>query len=438
MPQLLTVRWPLFARLEALLFFPVAMQLASEIAWVQTIVDRWVAPAVAPLGPRFGIPDQATYWVMIAIVVFVPYVGAMVVADRFLTVRKGYALLSIVMIGAWIWAASHLAQPIAALLPDRIVSAIAFPPSTIPVAAGLLALLLHLRALWVGVLDRGDVAAHLIAEREERAYRPRSAERGRRAQDVYYRETAAFRDWRPQRELDGLGGAPRESTAVKALSMLTWIAIVGGTAFAYFNWNNFTAPGPTDNAAPAVRVSAGPLVPVHGVLAAAPPVPPEVVPAAPAAMGQPIVTAAMPTVQRPTEMSANDRSSDVYVGSNEAVAERGTDGGFAFDAVVNGSHVRMLFDTGASVVVLRAEDAEQLGINVNRLIYSAQVKTANGTADVAPIIIKSMLVGNITLRDVVGCVAKRGTLQQNLLGQAFLTRLAGFDVENNLLVLRGR
>ena len=55
---------------------------------------------------------------------------------------------------------------------------------------------------------------------------------------------------------------------------------------------------------------------------------------------------------------------------------------------------------GESVVVLRAEDAERIGINMNRLIYSARVKTANGTADVAPIIIESMLVGNITLRNV--------------------------------------
>ena len=93
---------------------------------------------------------------------------------------------------------------------------------------------------------------------------------------------------------------------------------------------------------------------------------------------------------------------------------------------------------GASVVGLRAEDAMRIGIPVAKLSYSAKVKTANGTADVAPIVIGSMLIGNITLRNVPGFVAKPGMLQENLLGQTFLERLAGFNVEKNLLVLKGR
>jgi aspartyl protease family protein len=145
----------------------------------------------------------------------------------------------------------------------------------------------------------------------------------------------------------------------------------------------------------------------------------------------------MPAVQRPTDFSANGQSSSMFVGPNEAVAERGDDGSFAFDAVVNGGHTRMVFDTGASIVVLRPEDAVRLGFNMNRLNYSAKVKTANGTSEVAPVIIDSLMIGNITLRNVVGCVARPGALHENLLGQAFLARLAGFNVEKNLLVLKG-
>ena len=52
--------------------------------------------------------------------------------------------------------------------------------------------------------------------------------------------------------------------------------------------------------------------------------------------------------------------------------------------------------------------------------------------------IGTMMIGNITLRNVPGFVAKQGMLQENLLGQTFLARLAGFNVENNLLVLKGR
>jgi aspartyl protease family protein len=74
---------------------------------------------------------------------------------------------------------------------------------------------------------------------------------------------------------------------------------------------------------------------------------------------------------------------------------------------------------------------------VSRLNYSAKVKTANGAADVAPITIDTVTVGNITLRAVQGFVAKQGMLQTNLLGQTFLARLAGYNVEKNVLVLRG-
>jgi aspartyl protease family protein len=123
---------------------------------------------------------------------------------------------------------------------------------------------------------------------------------------------------------------------------------------------------------------------------------------------------------------------------NEAIAERGGDGGFAFDAIVNGAHMRMLFDTGATVVALRAEDAIRLGIPVNKLNYSAKVKTANGVAEVAPVMIDSITIGNITQRAVQGFVAKQGMLQTNLLGQSFMTRLAGYNVEKNLLWLKGR
>jgi aspartyl protease family protein len=72
------------------------------------------------------------------------------------------------------------------------------------------------------------------------------------------------------------------------------------------------------------------------------------------------------------------------------------------------------------------------------LNYTAKVKTANGTADVAPITIDTLTIGNITQRAVPGFVAKQGTLQVNLLGQAFLSRLSGYNVERNVLLLKGR
>ena len=120
----------------------------------------------------------------------------------------------------------------------------------------------------------------------------------------------------------------------------------------------------------------------------------------------------------------------------EAVAVRRPDGHYGFDTRVNGAMVRMMFDTGASSIVLRAEDAAKVGLNPDKLEYRVPVSTANGRAMAAPVTLEAVTVGNITLKNVRALVARPGVLQENLLGQSFLSRLSGYSVERNRLVLR--
>jgi len=120
-----------------------------------------------------------------------------------------------------------------------------------------------------------------------------------------------------------------------------------------------------------------------------------------------------------------------------ASAIRLRNGHFVFDAEVNGVTVPMMFDTGASFVTLRAEDAAHLGINTATLQYSRRINTANGTADVASTMIAAMKIGNIARANVAAFVAKPGTLAVNLLGQSFLKTMAGFAQDGERLVLRG-
>ena len=444
MPQLFTVRWPLFARLEAFLFFPIAVLLASEIEQVQMFVDRGLSPTLSPIGAQMGMPNYAAIWVELTLAVLLPYVVLLIVVDRFLTIRKGFAVLSVIVIAVWTLIAQNYSDQLAGFVPARFTVGWLTLGQQAALSVGGVALLLHIWPLLVGLRDRGDVAMRLVAAHEERNYRPGEMTKERRAQDIYYRQTADFRGWRPQEQLEGMGGGgPRENGAVKVLSVITWIAVIAGAAAAWHNWNDYNAVSrQASSAAGAPEVNTGQLASHHTATAgAALPMGPLNQGAGPlpqVAVPHSSVTAFLPSVQHPNEISANGRSSSISVGFNEAVAERGTDGSFAFDAVVNGGHARMLFDTGASVVTLRAEDAARLGINMSRLIYSTKIKTANGTAEVAPVIIDTLMIGNITQRNVVGCVAKEGTLHENLLGQAFLARLSGFNVEKNLLVLRGR
>jgi len=115
------------------------------------------------------------------------------------------------------------------------------------------------------------------------------------------------------------------------------------------------------------------------------------------------------------------------------VAGRG--GHFNADALVNGSRVTFLVDTGASAVILTPDDAMRAGININTLRYSAPVSTANGKTFAAPIRISEIRIGSISVHDVRALVTKRGQLGTSLLGMTFLSQLRSFKVSGNQLVL---
>ena len=147
----------------------------------------------------------------------------------------------------------------------------------------------------------------------------------------------------------------------------------------------------------------------------------------------------MPEVQRPGGYSPMPMVQvPSQAGTREAVAMRGSNGHFVINTFANGTNMPMLFDTGASSVVLRAEDASRMGFNVGALNYSLKTQTANGDSVAAPVVISSLTIGDITVRDVPAVVVKPGQLFHNLLGQSFMMRLASHSVEGDRLIMRSR
>ena len=114
---------------------------------------------------------------------------------------------------------------------------------------------------------------------------------------------------------------------------------------------------------------------------------------------------------------------------------RRADGDFRVEAEVNGRVQPFLFDTGASSVVLTAENAAALGITPAPADFTARVSTANGIAYAAPIQLDSLRVGTIAERRVNAMVARPGSLAGNLLGQTFLTRLSAYEVRGYRLIM---
>ncbi|HLW93447.1 MAG TPA: TIGR02281 family clan AA aspartic protease [Roseiarcus sp.] len=130
---------------------------------------------------------------------------------------------------------------------------------------------------------------------------------------------------------------------------------------------------------------------------------------------------------------------DYMVGQGgEVIVPRRLGGEFIVAAKVNNVPTSFLFDTGASTVVLRAEDAKTMGVNFSGLDYDVGVTTANGSALAADTVLDQLSVGPITLRNVHALIARPGALNENLLGMSFLDRLQSYSVERGRLVLKGR
>jgi aspartyl protease family protein len=116
---------------------------------------------------------------------------------------------------------------------------------------------------------------------------------------------------------------------------------------------------------------------------------------------------------------------------------RGSNGGFAVQARINGIAAAMVVDTGATSVVLTYETAKAVGLPLELLEYNVDVQTASGQTKAARLWLDRMAIGKLVERSVPALVVPRGQMKTNLLGMSFLDRLDSFEVRANHLMLRG-
>jgi aspartyl protease family protein len=124
--------------------------------------------------------------------------------------------------------------------------------------------------------------------------------------------------------------------------------------------------------------------------------------------------------------------------SGEVTFKSSLGGDFLISAKVDDRPVKFVFDTGASTVVLTAEDARRIGLDAAGLDFSAEVSTANGSALAAPTRLARVAVGPIVVRNVRALVTRPGAMQESLLGMSFLQQLQSYGVERGRLTFKGR
>lgn len=107
-------------------------------------------------------------------------------------------------------------------------------------------------------------------------------------------------------------------------------------------------------------------------------------------------------------------------GTASVTLQPSSGGHYMADGQINGGAVRMLLDTGATMIALPASEALRLGINYKKgqASYSS---TANGTVPAYRIKLDTVKVGDIELNQVDAVVQEHG-LPIILLGMSFLNR----------------
>lgn len=122
--------------------------------------------------------------------------------------------------------------------------------------------------------------------------------------------------------------------------------------------------------------------------------------------------------------------------NNAATIRRESDGHFWTRADVQGSSLKFLVDTGASVVALTQRDAKRLRIDLDDLVYNNRVSTAGGEVMSASIRLDYIRIGNVRLEDIDAIIIQEDVLENSLLGMTFLGELYSYEFKGNTMIIR--
>jgi aspartyl protease family protein len=129
----------------------------------------------------------------------------------------------------------------------------------------------------------------------------------------------------------------------------------------------------------------------------------------------------------------NESTSVAQGQGGELRIKKSEDGHFWVDAQLNGTSVRFLIDSGATVTAISPRTAERAGIEpVGN--YPVILDTANGRVEAKRGRAERLVVGTIERRDL-GVHIASGLGDTNLLGMNFLSTLSAWRVEGQWLVL---
>ena len=129
---------------------------------------------------------------------------------------------------------------------------------------------------------------------------------------------------------------------------------------------------------------------------------------------------------------AADTDSDWYAGDHTLTRE--WDGHFYADALVDGANVRMLVDTGASVIALTREDAAAIGLEWSEDDIKRIGTGASGAVFGVHATLDEVEIGGLVRSNVAAVIIPEG-LETSLLGQSYLSQIGNVAIEGDSMVL---
>ncbi|MDG1280131.1 MAG: TIGR02281 family clan AA aspartic protease [Pseudorhodobacter sp.] len=112
---------------------------------------------------------------------------------------------------------------------------------------------------------------------------------------------------------------------------------------------------------------------------------------------------------------------------------RAADGHYYLTLEINGKPLEFLVDTGATNIVLSHGDAEDLGLDLNNLVYLGSAQTANGIVRTARVTLEDVALGPIRDAALTAFVTD-GDMDESLLGMDYLGRFR-IEIDGDRMIL---
>ncbi len=136
----------------------------------------------------------------------------------------------------------------------------------------------------------------------------------------------------------------------------------------------------------------------------------------------------------PARSAALQPQGTVWDSAHGHTLTRQNDGHYYASALVDGRSVRMMVDTGASVIALTGRDAAAIGLEWNASDVRPVARGASGPVYGVRTKLREVEIGGIKRQNVSAMIIPEG-LDISLLGQSYLSQMGSVEIKNGQMVL---